>query len=213
MLRHRLARAAVTCVDALERGLARLRHVAAGASTELASTAVLHTSARVVALHPGERAIRLGVHTHVRGELLVAAHGGAISIGDWCYVGEGTRIWSAASIEIGNRVLVSHGCEIHDWNAHSLDAARRHEQFRAIVESGHPATLPDVAAERIRIGDDVWIGFGSVVMKGVTIGPRSVVAARSLVLDDVPADVLVAGSPARVVKELARQGDARRTPA
>jgi acetyltransferase-like isoleucine patch superfamily enzyme len=201
MLQRPFSRAAAIAVNAAERALWQVRRALLSAAVEIDDTAVLYRSARVITPDRA-RAIRIGAHSHIRGELLVAAHGGSIRIGDWCYVGEGTRIWSAAGIEIGDRVLVSHDCEIHDWNAHSLDARRRHQQFRAIVETGHPPVLPDVAAAPVRIGEDAWIGFGAAILKGVSIGARSVVAARSLVLDDVPSDVLVAGSPARVVKQL-----------
>ena len=59
------------------------------------------------------------------------------------------------------------------------------------------------AAEPITIGDNVWLGGGVVVCPGVTIGADTVVGAGSVVLRDVPAGVLVAGVPARVVRSLA----------
>eukprot|EP00009_Paramoeba_aestuarina_P017733 CAMPEP_0201539554 /NCGR_PEP_ID=MMETSP0161_2-20130828/70467_1 /ASSEMBLY_ACC=CAM_ASM_000251 /TAXON_ID=180227 /ORGANISM="Neoparamoeba aestuarina, Strain SoJaBio B1-5/56/2" /LENGTH=62 /DNA_ID=CAMNT_0047946961 /DNA_START=592 /DNA_END=780 /DNA_ORIENTATION=+ len=57
-------------------------------------------------------------------------------------------------------------------------------------------------AKRITIGDDVWIGGGSIVLPGVTIGDRVVIAAGSVVSKDVPSDVVVAGCPARVIKQI-----------
>jgi acetyltransferase-like isoleucine patch superfamily enzyme len=54
----------------------------------------------------------------------------------------------------------------------------------------------------VHIGDNVWLGDHATVLKGVTIGDNSVVAARAVVTRDVPANVIVAGNPARVVKEL-----------
>ncbi len=57
--------------------------------------------------------------------------------------------------------------------------------------------------DAVHIGDDVWIGQGAIVLKGVTIGHRSVVGAGAVVTKDVPADVVVAGNPARIVKHLA----------
>jgi acetyltransferase-like isoleucine patch superfamily enzyme len=206
MRRHPFSRAVDVAVGVAERALSKARRRMLGTRVDIAPTAVLYHGSRIVTLER-EGAIRIGANTHIRGELLVAAHGGSISIGEWCFVGEGTRIWSARAIEIGNRVLVSHDCEIHDWNAHSLDPRRRHAQFRAIVESGHPPELVDVPSAPVRIGDDAWIGFGSAILKGVSIGARSVVAARSLVLEDVPSDVLVAGSPARIIKQLASPGE------
>jgi acetyltransferase-like isoleucine patch superfamily enzyme len=53
------------------------------------------------------------------------------------------------------------------------------------------------------LGDDVWVGAGAVILKGVTVGDGAVVAARAVVTRDVPADTVVAGNPARVVKRLA----------
>lgn len=167
----------------------------------IASNAVLHPTAHLSNLRE-VRAIRIGEHTHVRGELLVLPHGGRIEIGAWGYVGEGTRIWSGCSVEIGDRVLVAHDCEIHDWNAHPIEAAARHEHFRAIVTTGHPLRLDSVPSAPIRLHDDVWIGFGSTILKGVTIHPRSIVAAGSMVVEDVPKDSLVAGRPARIIRRL-----------
>ena len=57
-------------------------------------------------------------------------------------------------------------------------------------------------ATPVHIGDNVWLGDHATVLKGVTIGANSVVAARAVVTRDVPANVVVAGNPAQVVKEL-----------
>jgi maltose O-acetyltransferase len=55
------------------------------------------------------------------------------------------------------------------------------------------------------IGDDVWIGHGAVILKGVTIGDRAVIGAGAVVTRGVPADTVVAGNPARVVKRLTKE--------
>ena len=149
----------------------------------------------------GDRdAIRIGSNTVVAGQLLTFGHGGRIDIGQWCFVGPGSRIWSAASIRIGDRVLISHGVNIHDNDAHPLDAAERHAQYAGIVTRGHARTGDNVRSAPVVIGDDAWLGFNSIVLKGVTIGPRAIVAAGSVVTDDVPAGCVVAGNPARVVR-------------
>ncbi len=154
-------------------------------------------------LNPGgdPEAVTVGAHSILRGELFAFPHAGKVSVGEWCFIGEDSYIWSSASVTIGDRVLISHGVNIHDTNGHPLMADARHKQFRAIATTGHPARIEDIDAKPVVIGDDVWIGFGAMIMKGVTIGDRSIVAAGSLVLDDVPADVTVAGNPARIVKE------------
>jgi carbonic anhydrase/acetyltransferase-like protein (isoleucine patch superfamily) len=66
----------------------------------------------------------------------------------------------------------------------------------------HDRTVRDERATPVTIGDNVWLGDHSTVLKGVTIGENSVVAARAVVTRDVPANVVVAGNPAKVVKEL-----------
>jgi maltose O-acetyltransferase len=81
---------------------------------------------------------------------------------------------------------------VFDLDGHPLDADER--------RAGQPT--PASAVRPVEIGDDVWVGTGALILKGVTVGPRSVVAARAVVTADVPADVVVAGNPARVVRHL-----------
>jgi acetyltransferase-like isoleucine patch superfamily enzyme len=151
----------------------------------------------------GDRqAIRVGQHTVVAGQLLTFGHGGDIEIGDWCFVGPGSRIWSAASIRVGHRVLISHNVNIHDNDAHPLDAAERHAQYVEIVGKGHPRQAGNIGAAAVVIGDDAWLGFNSTVLKGVTIGTGAIVAAGSVVTGDVPPWTVVAGNPATVVRSL-----------
>jgi acetyltransferase-like isoleucine patch superfamily enzyme len=145
--------------------------------------------------------IVIGRYSHIRGELMVLGHGGRISIGEWCYVGVGTRIWSGASIEIGNRVLISHAVNIFDNLSHPIRATERHEQARQIFSTGHPRKV-FLDDRPIKIGDDAWIGAGAMVMRGVTIGEGGIVAAGAVVTKDVPAYAIVAGNPAAVVREL-----------
>lgn len=172
------------------------------AMAEIAPDARLMAECRIENIQNNPSRIRVGPSTTVRAHLLVMGHGGEIQIGSWCFIGEHTHVWSSERITVGDRVLISHACEIHDGNSHALAAQSRHEHYRAIFTRGHPATLPDVPAAPVRIEDDVWIGFGSTVMKGVTIGRGAIVAARTVVLHDVEPFTLVAGNPARVIRRL-----------
>lgn len=149
--------------------------------------------------------ISIGDHSHIRGRLLTYRHGGKINIGEWCYVGVRSEIWSMNSISIGDRVLISHNVNIHDGTAHSMDHVERHAHFRHIIEKGHPGTvadLPGVHSSPVVIEDDVWISFGVTILKGVTIGKRSVIAAGSIVTDDVPPDSVYKCSVSPVVTPL-----------
>jgi acetyltransferase-like isoleucine patch superfamily enzyme len=133
--------------------------------------------------------ITVGPNSHVRGRLLTYGHGGRINIGEWCYIGIRTEIWSMESITIGDRVLIAHNVNIHDGSAHSADAVERHLHYRHIIERGHPQRaegLPGVESAPVVIEDDVWISFGVTILRGVRIGRGSVIAAGSIVTRDVP---------------------------
>lgn len=147
------------------------------------------------------RAITVGTNSVVKGELLVFPHGGRIAIGDWCYVGEGARIWSAESIEIGNRVMLSHNVNIFDSLTHPLSARLRHHHFRNIATAGHPKSI-DLGERPVRIGDDAWICAGATVLRGVTVGRGAIVGAGAVVTKDVEPWTLVGGNPARVIRNL-----------
>lgn len=175
--------------------------------SECDRTAKFMPQSHVTNLSSRRDAIRIGKATVVRAHLMIFAHGGDIEIGDWCYLGEGVRIWSAASVKIGDRVLISHDVEIHDTIAHAVSAKERHTQFRELLATGHQHDLPNVTRDPVTIGNDVWIGFRSAIMRGVSIGDGAIVAANSTVLEDVPPWTVVAGSPARIVKRLIPEYD------
>jgi acetyltransferase-like isoleucine patch superfamily enzyme len=171
------------------------------ATCRLQQGAFLSHSARIRNALGDSSKIVIGGHSHIRGELMVFGHGGQISIGEWCYVGEGTRIWSASSIEIGNRVLISHSVNIFDNLTHPLKATERHEQAKQIFDSGHPRDI-SLDEKPVKIGDDAWIGACAMVLRGVCVGEGGIVAAGAVVTRDVPAYSIAAGNPAVIVREL-----------
>lgn len=118
--------------------------------------------------------------------------GSVIRIGD--DVGaSGCTISAALSVVIGNGVLLGSGCLITDSDAHPVDALER-------ARGGAPMGKPVV------IEDNVFIGARAIVLKGVRIGRNSVVGAGAVVAKDVPANAVVAGNPARVVKMMPDSG-------
>lgn len=117
--------------------------------------------------------------------------GARIAIGDDVGM-SGATICSTLLITIGARTMLGANVTILDTNFHPLAAEGR--RFAAI-----PEPEPDDA---VVVGEDVFIGAGAFVLPGTRIGNGSVVAAAAVVRGDVPADVIVAGNPARVVKSL-----------
>jgi acetyltransferase-like isoleucine patch superfamily enzyme len=167
----------------------------------LSATTVLHKSAQIINNLHDSSLIVIGAYTHIRGELMIFGHGGCIDIGDYCYIGEHTHIWSAKSISIGNRVLIAHNVNIFDNNTHPLDAVDRHEQFKDIIRYGHPKNL-NLQEQSIIIDDDVWIGCMSIILKGVSIGKGAIVAAGSVVTKNVPPYTIVSGNPATIIRDI-----------
>lgn len=164
-------------------------------------TAILYETARIVNNLIDRNAIRIGACTHVKGELLTFGHGGEVVIGEYCYVGEQTRIWSAKSITIGDRVLISHQVNIFDNDTHPINRKLRHEQFRHIITSGQPKTI-SLNERPVVIHNDVWIGCAAIILPGITIGEGAIVGAGSVVTKSVPPWTIVAGNPAKIIREI-----------
>ncbi|QWG25035.1 acyltransferase [Bradyrhizobium sediminis] len=178
-----------------------LQRLIGRATCRLGSGARLMRTARIRNMRGDSDCIVIGDNSVIRGELLAFAHGGKIAIGSWCYVGEGSRIWSGLLVQIGDRVLIAHCVNIFDSLTHPLDPDERHRQIRGIFSRGHPRQI-NLDERSVRIDDDAWIGAGAFIMRGVHIGARAIVAAGSVVTKDVAADTVVAGNPARVVKSI-----------
>ena len=140
-------------------------------------------------------------HTIIRGLLRVET-GGRILIEENCYIGDDCILDSAESIVIGKHSMLAHGVSVFDNDSHPIAWDARAAQGRAYQE-GRAGLASRPASAAVRIGEHVWIGFNAFVAKGVTVGDRSIIAACSVVTRDVPADSLVAGNPARVVRSLA----------
>ena len=161
----------------------------------------LYPQTRIVNMQCDKGLITIGKSSQVLGELLTFAHGGRIEIGDECYIGVDTRIWAAASIQIGNRVLISHQVNIFDNQTHSMVASERNKHFRTIFSTGHPDEI-DLGERSVVIEDDVWIACGSIIMRGVHIGRGAIVGAGSVVTKDIPAWTIVAGNPAKEIRKI-----------
>jgi acetyltransferase-like isoleucine patch superfamily enzyme len=169
------------------------------------STVVIHPGAEISNLLGNPEAIAVGAHSHVRGQLLTFWNSGQIRIGQWCYVGADTRIWSQASVTIGDYVLIAHLVDVHDTNSHPVNWRERRLDTEMILSGEGYRTPTQTVSTPVVIEDDVWIGFKASILKGVRIGRGAIVAAGSVVTRDIPAWSIVAGNPAKVVRSLTEE--------
>jgi acetyltransferase-like isoleucine patch superfamily enzyme len=149
--------------------------------------------------------LTLGRDVQIRGRIRLR-RGVTVEIGDRCRLNKLVRFAGPGRVTIGPDTLLNGSwigcwttvtvgaggllsdCEVVDNTFHNLDPARRHEP-------PSPGTRAPIT-----IADNVWIGAGALVMKGVTIGRDSVVGAATVVRADVPDRVVVIGNPQQIVK-------------
>lgn len=116
-----------------------------------------------------------------------------ITIGDYSLICPGVRIAAAEKISIGDSCMLAAGCYLTDSDWHDI----------------YDRSLPIGKSEPIILEDNVWIGDSVIVCKGVTIGKNSIIGAGSVVVSDIPENVIAVGNPARVVRHLDKTEDIR----
>lgn len=109
-----------------------------------------------------------------------------ITIGDHVLLSPGVRISAANAITIGDSCMLASHCYITDSDWHGI----------------YDRSLPPTETSQVTLEENVWIGDSAIVCKGVTIGKNSIIGAGAVVTADIPPNVIAAGNPARIVKEL-----------
>ena len=146
---------------------------------------VIHRSARMDT--PPYRKFCLGNYSVVESFACINNAVGDVVIGDHTRIGLHNTI--IGPVSIGNHVNLAQGITVTALNHNFKDPGKR------IDEQG-------VSTNPVTIGNDIWIGANAVILPGVTIGDHSVVAAGAVVTKDVPPHSLVAGVPAKVIKQI-----------
>jgi len=144
--------------------------------------------------------ITVGKDCLIEGDLVTETDESVLTIGNNTYIGGGTIIDCVKSISIGDDVLISYGCILADSDNHSTKYSIRKKDLADWKQRKHDWTTTNSKPIKIYMG--VWIGARAIILKGVTIGEGAIVGAGSVVTKDVPAWTIVAGNPAKVIREI-----------
>lgn len=152
--------------------------------------------------------VEVGARSQIFGTLVVQRPSAHITVGERCQIGSSTII-AACGIDIGDDVMMAWGITLMDNDSHSISwSARQHDVEQCALD--YQRTPEDIARNKdwsrvsmspIRIGSRAWIGFGVIILKGVTVGEGAVIGAGSVVTSDVAPHTVVAGNPARLIRE------------
>lgn len=142
----------------------------------------------------------VGDQSIINGRVILDRESAKVSFGDRTFFGGGSKIIAAEKVEIGSDILISWGVTIVDHNSHSISFSERKDD---VVLWGQGLKKWDhVQIKPVIIQDKCWIGFDAIILKGVTLGEGCIVGAGSVVTKSFPAWSVIAGNPAKLIRNL-----------
>jgi acetyltransferase-like isoleucine patch superfamily enzyme len=128
--------------------------------------------------------------------------------GRWVWIGHGTKIrCHEGEVEIGDKTVLGQECTISAYQHISVgeqcilaDRVMLIDFDHNVAEVERPIRVQGIYKRDVRVGSNVWIGYGAQILRGVTIGDNAIIGAGAVVTKDVPANAVVAGAPARLIR-------------
>ncbi len=135
-----------------------------------------------------------------------------VHLGRWSWIGHGTKVRAhEGEIRIGAKSVLGQECTISAFQHVSIgrecvvaDRVMLIDFDHGAVEVERPVRMQGIYKRDVRVGHNVWIGYGSCFLRGVTVGDNAIIGTSSVVTKDVPANAVMAGAPARLVRMRAR---------
>jgi acetyltransferase-like isoleucine patch superfamily enzyme len=135
-----------------------------------------------------------------------------VHLGRWSWIGHGTKIRAhEGEVHIGAKTVMGQECTISAFRHVSIgrecilaDRVMLIDFDHGVVEVERPVREQGIYKRDVRVGHNVWVGYGVSVLRGVTVGDNSVLGTSTVVSTDVPADVVAAGVPVRVLRQRER---------
>jgi acetyltransferase-like isoleucine patch superfamily enzyme len=133
---------------------------------------------------------------------------GRVELGRWSWLGHGTKIrCHEGLVSIGAKTVMGQECTISAFQHVSIgrecviaDRVMLIDFDHGMVEVDRPIRLQGIYKRDVRVGNNVWIGYGACILRGVTVGDNAVIGTNAVVTEDVPANAVVGGVPARVIR-------------
>jgi acetyltransferase-like isoleucine patch superfamily enzyme len=134
--------------------------------------------------------------------------GAQIELGRWSWVGHGCKLrCHEGRISIGAKSVLGQECTISAYKNVTIgrecviaDRVMLIDFDHGMVEVERPIRLQGIYTRDVRVGNNVWIGYGACILRGVTVGDNAVIGTSAVVTKDVPPNAIVAGVPARVIR-------------
>jgi acetyltransferase-like isoleucine patch superfamily enzyme len=139
---------------------------------------------------------------------LQIAKRGKVRFGRFVWVGDGTKIrCHEGEVRIGDKTVLGQECTISAYQHVSIgeqciiaDRVMMIDFDHNVAEVERPIRRQGIYKRDVRVGNNVWIGYGAQILRGVTVGDNAIIGASAVVTKDVPANAVVAGAPARVIR-------------
>jgi acetyltransferase-like isoleucine patch superfamily enzyme len=139
---------------------------------------------------------------------LQTARGAEVRFGRFVWIGDGTKIrCHEGEVEIGAKTVMGQECTISAYRRVRIgqqcviaDRAMFIDFDHGVVEVERPIRVQGIYMRDVEVGSNVWIGYGACVLRGVRVGDNAIVGTNSVVTRDVPANAVVAGIPARIIR-------------
>jgi acetyltransferase-like isoleucine patch superfamily enzyme len=140
--------------------------------------------------------------------VLQIGRGARVELGRWSWIGHGTKIRAhEGAVSIGAKTVLGQECTISAFQHVSIgrecviaDRVMLIDFDHGIVEVDRPIRHQGIYKRDVRVGNNVWIGYGACILRGVTIGDNAVIGTSAVITKDVPPNAIVGGVPARIIR-------------
>ena len=135
--------------------------------------------------------------------------GAVLRLGRWCWVGNGTKIRvHEGEVSIGAKTVLGQECTISAFQHVSIgrecilaDRVMLIDFDHGVVEVERPIRHQGIYKRDVRVGHNVWVGYGAAILRGCTVGDNSIIGTYTVVTKDIPANSVAVGQPARVIRK------------